>query len=89
MAHRLRVLFVTPEYNYSVPGVLKNAIDWASRPPEQPFDGKPAAIIGAVLMVAFRVVQPFEALRDVDFATIVLLFAMMLIVAYLHQAGFF
>ncbi|MDA8109061.1 MAG: NAD(P)H-dependent oxidoreductase [Betaproteobacteria bacterium] len=41
------VLFVTPEYNYSVPGVLKNAIDWGSRPPEQPFDGKPAAIIGA------------------------------------------
>jgi chromate reductase, NAD(P)H dehydrogenase (quinone) len=27
------ILFVTPEYNYSVPGVLKNAIDWASRPP--------------------------------------------------------
>jgi chromate reductase len=41
------LLFVTPEYNYSIPGVLKNAIDWASRPPEQPFDGKPAAIMGA------------------------------------------
>ena len=41
------LLFVTPEYNYSVPGVLKNAIDWASRPPEQPLDGKPAAIMGA------------------------------------------
>lgn len=41
------LLFVTPEYNYSVPGVLKNAIDWASRPPEQPFDGKPIAIMGA------------------------------------------
>jgi chromate reductase len=41
------VLFVTPEYNYSVPGVLKNAIDWASRPPEQPFEGKPCAIMGA------------------------------------------
>jgi chromate reductase, NAD(P)H dehydrogenase (quinone) len=41
------VLFVTPEYNYSVPGVLKNAIDWASRPPSQPFDGKPVAIMGA------------------------------------------
>jgi chromate reductase len=40
------ILFVTPEYNYSVPGVLKNAIDWASRPPDQPFDGKPAAIMG-------------------------------------------
>lgn len=41
------VLFVTPEYNYSVPGVLKNAIDWASRPPSQPFDGKPVGIMGA------------------------------------------
>ena len=41
------LLIVTPEYNYSAPGVLKNAIDWASRPPEQPFDGKPIAIMGA------------------------------------------
>jgi chromate reductase len=41
------ILFVTPEYNYSMPGVLKNAIDWASRPPDQPFNGKPAAIMGA------------------------------------------
>jgi chromate reductase len=44
-AHGL--LLVTPEYNYSVPGVLKNAIDWASRPPDQPFDGKPVALMGA------------------------------------------
>lgn len=41
------VLIYTPEYNYSIPGVLKNAIDWASRPPEQPFDGKPIAVAGA------------------------------------------
>src|SRR6516225_5801990 len=41
------LLFVTPEYNYSIPGVLKNAIDWASRPPDQPFAGKPAAMMGA------------------------------------------
>lgn len=41
------VLIATPEYNYSVPGVLKNAIDWASRPPEQPFARKPVAIMGA------------------------------------------
>lgn len=41
------LLFVTPEYNYSMPGVLKNAIDWVSRPPQQPFAGKPAALMGA------------------------------------------
>lgn len=41
------VLIACPEYNYSFSGVLKNAIDWASRPPEQPFDGKKIALMGA------------------------------------------
>lgn len=41
------LLFATPEYNFSTSGVLKNAIDWASRPPEQPFNDKPAALMGA------------------------------------------
>jgi chromate reductase len=41
------VLIVSPEYNHAVPGVLQNAIDWASRPPDQPFKGKPVAIMGA------------------------------------------
>ncbi len=42
------VLFVTPEYNRSVPGVLKNAIDWCSRPSaDNAWKGKPAAMIGA------------------------------------------
>ena len=42
------ILFVTPEYNYSIPGVLKNAIDWASRPyGDSAWDGKPVAVMGA------------------------------------------
>ena len=42
------VLFVTPEYNRSIPGGLKNAIDWASRPwGQNSFDHMPAAVIGA------------------------------------------
>lgn len=40
-------LFATPEYNYSIPGVLKNAIDWLSRVPGGIFAGKAAAIMGA------------------------------------------
>jgi chromate reductase len=42
------ILIATPEYNYSIPGVLKNAIDWASRPPsDNAWRGKTVAIMGA------------------------------------------
>lgn len=41
------VIFVSPEYNFSIPGGLKNAIDWVSRMPNQPFAGKPIALISA------------------------------------------
>jgi NAD(P)H-dependent FMN reductase len=44
------LLLVSPEYNNSIPGVFKNAIDWLSRPPadiSRVFGGKPVAIIGA------------------------------------------
>ena len=44
------ILISTPEYNYSVPGVLKNAIDWASRPyGDNAWDGKPVALMSAAL----------------------------------------
>jgi chromate reductase, NAD(P)H dehydrogenase (quinone) len=42
------ILLCTPEYNYSIPGVLKNAIDWASRPyGDSAWNGKPVAVMGA------------------------------------------
>ncbi len=59
------VLFVTPEYNRSFPGVLKNAIDWASRPyGANAFDGKPAAIIG-VTNGGLGATQAQQQLRNV------------------------
>ncbi len=57
--------------------------------PGMKIDRPGMAIIGAVLMVAFRIVNARDALGSVDFATIVLLFSMMIIVANLHLAGFF
>jgi len=41
------VIFNSPEYNFSIPGGLKNAIDWVSRVPNQPFAGKPVALQSA------------------------------------------
>lgn len=57
--------------------------------PGMKIDRPGAAIIGAVLMVAFGIVLPQNALRFIDFSTIVLLFSMMLIVGHLRLAGFF
>jgi len=57
--------------------------------PGMKIDRPGAAIIGAVLMVAVRAVKPADSLHFIDFGTIVLLFSMMLLVAYLHLDGFF
>ena len=56
------LLISTPEYNYSMTGVLKNAIDWVSRP-ENPMDGKPTAIMGASIG-NFGTVRAQMALRQ-------------------------
>jgi chromate reductase len=59
------LLIATPEYNYSIPGVLKNAIDWASRPPTGvPLVGKPVAIFGAT-PGGFGTVRAQQHLRQV------------------------
>ena len=59
------------------------------RLPGTKIDRPAMAVIGAVLMFVFGVLAPPQALASIDFATLVLLFAMMLIVASLHLAGFF
>jgi len=62
------LLIVTPEYNYSIPGVLKNAIDWFSREPDPPLNGKPAAIMGASIGM-FGTARSQYHLRQVGVAT--------------------
>ena len=63
------IVFATPEYNSSVPGQLKNALDWASRPPAQsPLRNKPVAVVGASTG-AFGAVWAQAELRKVLAAT--------------------
>jgi chromate reductase, NAD(P)H dehydrogenase (quinone) len=66
------LLIATPEYNFSMPGVLKNALDWASRPPDPPLNGKPTAIMGAS-MGNFGTVRSQLHLRQVCVYTNMLL----------------
>jgi chromate reductase, NAD(P)H dehydrogenase (quinone) len=59
------LLIATPEYQHGIPGVLKNALDWASRPPsDSPIGGKPTAIMGATVG-AFGTARAQQDLREV------------------------
>ena len=62
------VLICSPEYNYSISGVLKNAIDWISRMKNQPLEGKPLGILGAT-PGHYGTVRAQMALRQVCVAT--------------------
>jgi chromate reductase len=62
------ILIVTPEYNYSIPGVLKNAIDWASRPyGDSAFGGKPVAVMGASIGMLRTARAQFDLRRSFVF----------------------
>jgi len=79
------VLFATPEYNSSVPGVLKNAVDWASRPPEaSPLRNKPVAVIGASIGM-FGAVWAQAELRKVLGATGARVLDVELAVGHAHE----
>ncbi len=58
------VLFATPEYNWSIPALLKNAIDWVARAKDQPFAGKQMALMGATIGV-FGTARSQLHLRDI------------------------
>lgn len=61
------LLFATPEYNYSMSGVLKNAIDWVSREQPQPFAGKPAAIMSTSMSLLGGVRAQYDLRRAMVF----------------------
>src|SRR5688500_10166554 len=65
------ILFVTPEYNYGLPGVLKNAIDWASRPyGDSAWNGKPAAIISAAMSMGGGVRAQYQLRQSFVFLNV-------------------
>ncbi len=79
------LLFATPEYNSSIPGVLKNAVDWASRPPaESPLRNKPVAVIGASIGM-FGAVWSQAELRKVLAATGARVLDVELAVGHAHE----
>ena len=79
------LLIVSPEYNNSIPGTLKNVIDWASRPPGNPFRGKVALLMGAS-PGQFGAVRGVLALRQVLNALAVVVLPGTVQIAHADQA---
>lgn len=79
------LLIASPEYNWSIPGTLKNVIDWASRPPENPFRGKVALLMGAS-PGAYGAARSILALRQVMTALGVLAIPNTVQIAHADQA---
>jgi len=79
------LLIASPEYNWSIPGTLKNVIDWASRPPNNPFKGKVALLMGAS-PGAYGAVRSVLALRQVLTALGVLILPSTVQIARADQA---
>ena len=78
-------MIASPEYNFSIPGTLKNAIDWATRRPDNPFPGKVAALMGAS-PGAFGAVRSVATLRLVLTATGVFLLPGTVLIPHADQA---
>jgi NAD(P)H-dependent FMN reductase len=79
------LVIATPEYNNSVPGPLKNAIDWASRPPDNPFKGKVVLLMGAS-PGQFGAVRGVLAVRLILTALFAIVIPQMVLVARADQA---
>jgi len=79
------LVIATPEYNHSIPGTLKNAIDWASRPPGDVFDGKTALLLGAS-PGGFGAVRSLIHLRQVLTALGVIVLPSQVTVSHAHEA---
>ena len=80
------LLIATPEYNYGTSGVLKNAIDWASRPPGKSFlAGKPAAIMGASMGMGGTIRAQLSLRQTFLFTETYVLLKPEVLVAHAHE----
>lgn len=79
------LLFATPEYNYSISGALKNAIDWVSRQSPNPFNGKPAAMMSASMSMLGGVRAQYDLRQMMVFQDVHCLNKPEVMIASAHQ----